>query len=40
MWNSRDLDKILSYYTEDVIFHSPRIRIVRILSRAAMRSIL
>jgi len=28
MWNSRDLDKILSYYTEDVIFHSPRIRIV------------
>ena len=28
VWNSRDLDKILSYCTEVVIFHSPRIRIV------------
>jgi ketosteroid isomerase-like protein len=27
-WNDHDLDAILSHYAEDVVFHSPRIRIV------------
>ena len=27
-WNSHDLDAILQHYAEDIIFHSPRIRIV------------
>ena len=24
-WNARDLDAILSHYSEDIVFHSPRI---------------
>ena len=24
-WNSHDLARILAHYTEDVVFHSPRI---------------
>ena len=27
-WNSFDLNAILSHYTEDVVFHSPRIAVV------------
>ena len=27
-WNSHDLDRILTLYSEDVIFKSPRIRTV------------
>ena len=27
-WNDHDLDAILSHYAEDVVFHSPRIRLV------------
>jgi len=27
-WNDHDLDSILSHYAEDVVFHSPRIRVV------------
>ena len=27
-WNDHDLEAILSHYSEDVIFHSPRIRMV------------
>jgi len=27
-WNDHDLEAILSHYAEDVVFHSPRIRIV------------
>lgn len=27
-WNDRDLDRILEHYAEDVVFHSPRIRLV------------
>lgn len=27
-WNDHDLDAILSHYAEDVVFHSPRIRVV------------
>jgi SnoaL-like domain len=27
-WNDHDLDLILSHYAEDVVFHSPRIRVV------------
>ena len=25
-WNDRDIDMILAFYSEDVVFHSPRIR--------------
>jgi ketosteroid isomerase-like protein len=28
LWNARDLDAILSHYTEDIVFHSPRIAVV------------
>jgi hypothetical protein len=28
LWNARDLDAILAHYTEDVVFHSPRIAVV------------
>jgi hypothetical protein len=27
-WNDHDLEEILSHYAEDVVFHSPRIRMV------------
>lgn len=27
-WNDHDLEAILAHYAEDVVFHSPRIRIV------------
>jgi len=27
-WNDHDLEAILSHYAEDVVFHSPRIRMV------------
>ncbi len=27
-WNARDLDRILSHYTDDVVFRSPRIVLV------------
>jgi len=27
-WNDHDLDAILSHYAEEVVFHSPRIRMV------------
>jgi len=27
-WNDHDLDAILAHYADDVVFHSPRIRIV------------
>ncbi|MFD0400308.1 nuclear transport factor 2 family protein [Kitasatospora sp. NPDC059811] len=27
-WNSRDLERILAHYTEDVVFASPRIRVL------------
>jgi len=27
-WNAHDLDAILSHYTDDVVFHSPRIALV------------
>ena len=27
-WNDHDLDAILAHYAEDVVFHSPRIRVV------------
>jgi ketosteroid isomerase-like protein len=27
-WNDHDLEAILSHYAEDVVFHSPRIRLV------------
>jgi hypothetical protein len=27
-WNDHDLERILSHYAEDVVFHSPRIRMV------------
>lgn len=27
-WNSHDLEAILSHYTDDIVFHSSRIRIV------------
>ena len=27
-WNSHDLERILSHYAEDVVFHSPRIALV------------
>jgi len=27
-WNDHDLDAILAHYAEDVVFHSPRIRMV------------
>ncbi len=27
-WNDRDIDRILSYYADDVVFHSPRIALV------------
>lgn len=27
-WNDHDLEAILSHYAEDVVFHSPRIRVV------------
>lgn len=27
-WNDHDLEKILSHYAEDIVFHSPRIRMV------------
>ena len=27
-WNSRDIEAILAHYADDIIFHSPRIRIV------------
>lgn len=26
-WNDRDIDRILSHYAEDVVFHSPRIAV-------------
>jgi ketosteroid isomerase-like protein len=28
VWNRRDLDAILAHYTDDVVFHSPRIALV------------
>jgi ketosteroid isomerase-like protein len=28
LWNARDLDAILAHYTEEVVFHSPRIAVV------------
>ncbi|MBI1358698.1 MAG: nuclear transport factor 2 family protein [Alphaproteobacteria bacterium] len=27
-WNDHDLERILTHYAEDVVFHSPRIRVV------------
>lgn len=27
-WNDHDLEAILSHYAEDIVFHSPRIRVV------------
>ena len=27
-WNDRDVDRILSHYADDVVFHSPRIAVV------------
>ena len=27
-WNDRDIDRILSHYADDVVFHSPRISVV------------
>jgi hypothetical protein len=27
-WNDHDLEAILSHYTDDVVFHSPRIKLV------------
>ncbi|KCZ84501.1 hypothetical protein HAD_02440 [Hyphomonas adhaerens MHS-3] len=27
-WNDRDIDRILSHYADDVVFHSPRIALV------------
>ena len=27
-WNAHDLDSMLSHYAEDVVFHSPRIRML------------
>jgi ketosteroid isomerase-like protein len=27
-WNERDIDRILSHYADDVVFHSPRIALV------------
>ncbi|MEZ5946669.1 MAG: nuclear transport factor 2 family protein [Hyphomonas sp.] len=27
-WNDRDIDRILSHYADDVVFHSPRISLV------------
>ena len=27
-WNAHDLDAILAHYTDDVVFHSPRIAVV------------
>ncbi len=27
-WNDHELERILSHYAEDVVFHSPRIRVV------------
>ena len=27
-WNDRDIDRILSHYADDIVFHSPRIAIV------------
>ena len=42
-WNDHDLEAILSHYAEDVVFHSPRIRIVTgrdvdsVFGKAALR---
>ena len=27
-WNDRDIDRILSHYADDIVFHSPRIAVV------------
>ncbi|HPF23359.1 MAG TPA: nuclear transport factor 2 family protein [Hyphomonas sp.] len=27
-WNDRDIDRILSHYADDIVFHSPRIALV------------
>lgn len=27
-WNAHDLDAVLAHYADDVVFHSPRIRVV------------
>ena len=27
-WNDRDIDRILSHYADDIVFHSPRISVV------------
>lgn len=27
-WNSRDLDRILAHYTDDVVFHSPKAKTI------------
>ena len=43
-WNSHDLDRILSHYADDVVFHSPRIRMVTgqdvdaVTGKAALRA--
>lgn len=43
-WNDHDLEAILSHYAEDVVFHSPRIRMVTgrdvdfVTSKAELRS--
>lgn len=42
-WNDHDLEAILSHYSEDIVFHSPRIRIVTgrdvdtVFGKAALR---
>lgn len=33
-WNDRDIDRILSHYSEEIIFHSPRI--ARVMENEAM----
>ena len=43
-WNDHDLEAILSHYAEDVVFHSPRIRMVTgkdvdaVTGKAALRA--
>ncbi|MEY9937719.1 nuclear transport factor 2 family protein [Streptacidiphilus sp. MAP5-3] len=43
-WNSRDLERILSHYTDDVVFASPRIATIlgdpsgRVEGKAALRA--
>ncbi|MEZ5938457.1 MAG: nuclear transport factor 2 family protein [Hyphomonadaceae bacterium] len=43
-WNDHDLEAILSHYAEDIVFHSPRVRMVTgedvdfVFGKSALRS--